>query len=307
MRHGRFGLTVPSKQDSPAIWTIRTTVPGELATAIEQAFDGRYMSLSVFEADMDGMFVLEAYTTDPPDQAKIRAELELVALSVDMPLPDLTIEQLPPTDWLSASYAAFPPLSVGRFYIYGSHETGLVPAGKIGLCIDAATAFGSGEHATTAGCLMAIDRMAKRLRPGRLLDMGCGTGILAFAMARRMGRPLIAADIDPESVRVARLNSRINGLHGRVRTLLSEGYANPAIAANGPYDLIVANILARPLCAMAGDLRRHLAPGGVAVLSGLLNRQEAQVLAAHRARGLMLAARIRVGVWPTLILQAGRH
>jgi ribosomal protein L11 methyltransferase len=214
---------------------------------------------------------------------------------------------LPPHDWVAASDAAFPPFNVGRFYIRGSHESGAIPPGMIGLCIDAATAFGSGEHATTEGCLLAIDDLAKRNRFKRPLDMGCGTGILAFAIARRMGQRVVAADIDPESVRVARANTKINGLNGRVRTLLSDGYANPAVSAGGSYDLIVANILARPLCEMAGDLARHLAPNGTAVLSGLLNRQEAQVLAAHRARGLRLTARIRVGVWPTLILQAGRH
>jgi len=282
-------------------------VPADLATAIERTFDGRFASLAVFEADKPGWFALEAYTTEQPDRVSLLAELELVAASVGTVLPEISIECLPPTDWLSASYAAFPPLTVGRYYIRGSHDVSPVPASKIGLCIDAATAFGSGEHATTAGCLMAIDRLAKRHRPGRLLDMGCGTGILAFAMARRMGRNVVAADIDPESVRVARLNTRINGLNGRVQTMLSAGYANPAVAAMGPYDLIVANILARPLCHMAGDLKRHLAPGGIAVLSGLLNRQEAQILAAHRARGLTLAARIRIGVWPTLILQASKH
>lgn len=303
----RIGRTVPSVPVETTVWVIRTTVPAALAQAVDRIFEDGFVSLSVFEADTAGDLVVEACATEPPDRAGLASRLALAAASMDLPPPSIEIERLPSTDWLTASYAAFPALTVGRFHIHGSHDPGPAPAGKIGLCIDAATAFGSGEHPTTAGCLKAIDRLASRLRPRRLLDMGCGTGILAFAMARRFGRPVMAADIDPESVRVARLNTRVNRLQGRVRTVLSAGYANPEIAVGGPYDLIVSNILARPLCQMAGDLHRHLAPGGVAVLAGLLDRQEALVLAAHRAWGLRLAARIRVGVWPTLILRAGQH
>ena len=303
----RFGRTVPASPENTPVWAVRLTVPAALAPAIERVFDDGFASLSVFEVDETGTVAVEACATDMPDRAMLEAALAVAAKAAGLTPPPLQIERLPSTDWLAASYAAFPPLTVGRFYIHGSHDPGPAPAGKIGLCIDAATAFGSGEHPTTEGCLIAIDRLARRLRPRRLLDMGCGTGVLAFAMARRLGRPVVAADIDAESVRVARVNTQVNRLRGRVRTILSAGYDNPAVAAGGPYDLIVANILARPLCRMAGDLRRHLAPGGTAVLAGLLDRQEAQVLSAHRAVGLHLTARIRVGVWPTLILRAGRH
>ena len=303
----RFGRTVPSAPEERAVWAVRLTAPAALTPAIERLFEDGFVSLSVFEADEAGHVAAEACATDPPDRAMLEAALAVAAKSAGLTLPPLQIEKLPATDWLAASYAAFPPLTVGRFYIHGSHDLEPAPAGKIGLFIDAATAFGSGEHPTTAGCLIAIDRLAKQLQPARMLDMGCGTGILAFAMARRFGRPVVAADIDAESVRVARVNTQVNRLARRVRTILSAGYGNPAVEAGGPYDLIVSNILARPLCQMAGDLRRHLAPGGVAVLAGLLDRQEAQVLSAHRAHGLYLTARIRVGVWPTLILRAGRH
>lgn len=303
----RFARTVPSGPEDRAVWAVRLTAPAALTPAIERVFEDRFVSLSVFEADAAGSIAVEACATEMPDRAMLEAALAIAAKAAGLAPPPLQVEKLPSTDWLAASYAAFPALTIGRFFIHGSHDPGPAPAGKIGLCIDAATAFGSGEHPTTEGCLIAIDRLAKRLRPARLLDMGCGTGILAFAMARRFGRPVVAADIDAESVRVARVNTRVNRLARRVRTILSAGYDNPAVAAGGPYDLIVANILARPLCRMAGDLTRHLAPGGTAVLSGLLDRQEAQVLSAHRAVGLHLAARIKVGVWPTLILRAGRH
>lgn len=303
----RFGHSVPTGPENAAVWAIRATVPAPLLPAIERIFSDGFVSLSVFEAETVDLLAVEACATEPPDRAVLETALDVAAAAAGLPSPPIEIERLPATDWLTASYAAFPPLTIGRFHIHGSHDHGPVPAGKIGLCIDAATAFGSGEHPTTAGCLTAIDRLALKGRARQMLDMGCGTGILAFAMARRCGRPVMAADIDPESVRVARLNTRINRLQGKVRTILSAGYADPAIAAQGPYDLIVSNILARPLCRMAGDVRRHLAPGGVAILAGLLDRQEAQVLAAHRAWGLHLTARIRVGVWPTLILRAGRH
>ncbi|MEM7442993.1 MAG: 50S ribosomal protein L11 methyltransferase [Pseudomonadota bacterium] len=303
----QFARSVGSRAKEKPIWSVRVTVRSDLVPGVEQILDDQVVSLSHFETDQQDLVAVEACMTEEPDEAALSTQIALLAAAAGLASPIMEVDQLPQTDWLSASYAAFPPLQIGRFCIYGSHETGKVPASQIGLCIDAATAFGSGEHATTKGCLLAIDRIAKARRPRKILDMGCGTGILAFAAARRMGRDVLAADIDPESVRVARLNTRVNRLKGRVRTLLSAGYSNPAIASSGPYDLIVANILARPLCQMAADLRRHLAPGGLAILAGLLDRQEAQVMAAHRAQGLALSARIRVGVWPTLILRAGAH
>jgi ribosomal protein L11 methyltransferase len=187
-------------------------------------------------------------------------------LGVDEPL--LAIEPVPAQDWLTRSYQSFPPIRAGRFFVYGSHYEEAVPPASLGLLIDAATAFGSGEHATTWGCLVALDRLARRF-----------------------------------PVRVARINVRRNQVTDRVRTVGGNGYRAAAVRDGHPYDLIAANILARPLARMAPDLRRHLRRGGYAVLSGLLARQENQVLSAHRTQGLRLVGRIPVGEWRTLVLR----
>ncbi len=209
------------------------------------------------------------------------------------------MQRLAPRDWVRENQQSFPPIRVGRFFIHGSHHAKRSPGGAAALRIDAATAFGTGEHATTHGCLLALDALAKRRRFRRVLDMGTGTAILAMAAARRWACPVLACDIDAGSLEVARENVRGNGLASRIRLLRSDGYRDPAIAR---FDLVTANILARPLAAMAQDLAGSLARDGIAVLSGLLVRQAPLVLAAHRTHGLALRRRIAVDGWATLVL-----
>jgi ribosomal protein L11 methyltransferase len=213
-------------------------------------------------------------------------------------------ERLPERDWLAENRRDFPPQRIGRFFIHGSHWHGILPASAIAIEIDAATAFGTGEHPSTRGCLLALEDLARRHRFRRPLDIGTGSGILAIAAARRLHRRLIAGDIDPEAVRVARHHTRRNGLAGQVRIVRAAGYRSRALRP-ATYDLIFANILARPLALMARDLKRAIAPGGVAVLAGLLPRQEALVLTAHRAQGLRLERRVVIEGWSTLILRSG--
>jgi ribosomal protein L11 methyltransferase len=181
-----------------------------------------------------------------------------------------------------------------------------VPTGRIGLLIDAATAFGTGEHATTRGCLLALDAIARNRRMARVLDMGTGTGVLAIAAAKAWRRRVVARDIDPESVRVAAHNARRNGVAHLVTVRRSAGYRDRLVARAAPYDLVLANILARPLSLMARDLGHVLGTGGIAVLSGLLPWQENMVLAAHRRQGLRLRQRIVIDGWSTLVLARGR-
>jgi ribosomal protein L11 methyltransferase len=179
-----------------------------------------------------------------------------------------------------------------------------VPASAIGIEIDAATAFGTGEHPSTRGCLLALEALAHRRRFRRPLDIGAGSGILAIAAAKRLHRRVVAGDIDPEAVRVARHHARRNGLAGRIRVVRAAGYRS-RVLRRSRYDLILANILARPLALMARDLKRAIRPGGAAVLAGLLRRQEALVLAAHRAQGLSLERRLVIEGWSTLVLRSG--
>jgi ribosomal protein L11 methyltransferase len=195
--------------------------------------------------------------------------------------------------------------AVSAFEVGAEAVAWRVEAYPRGPLLDAATAFGTGEHPSTRGCLLALDDLARRRRFRRPLDVGTGSGVLAIAAAKRLHRRVVAGDIDPEAVRVARHHVRRNGLAGTVRVVRSAGYRSRGLR-RADYDLVLANILARPLALLARDLKRALAPGGVAVLAGLLRRQEAQVLAAHRAQRLMLARRIVIDGWSTLIVSSGR-
>jgi len=230
------------------------------------------------------------------------AEEAEIALGFDG-LAGGVIAPVPERDWVRQSLDGLAPVSAGRFFLHGSHDRDRRRSGGIALEIDAGTAFGTGHHGTTAGCLLALDMLLKRRRPKRILDLGCGTGVLAIAAARATGHTVIATDIDPEAVRVTRGNAALNGAKGMVRSFVAAGLANPRITANGPYELIFANILARPLCAMARELAAHLAPQGRAILAGLLGTQARMVLAAHRRQGLVLERRIDVGPWTTLVLR----
>lgn len=292
--------------EGPPAWRVSALVPFRALAAFEDTFAEDFTTVSTFEVEEDEVWVVEGFAAKKPDTRPLALRLALLASAMGIQEPALELERLPETDWLAASYRSFPPIRIGRFFIHGSHVEGGVPASAIGLRIDAATAFGSGEHPTTEGCLRAIERLGKKVPVARALDMGCGTGILAFAAARVWGASVLAADVDPESVRVARINARANRVGDRVRAIVSDGYAGREAPRAGPYDLILANILARPLTKMAPDLAGNLKPGGFAILSGLLSWQETQVRNAHRACGLTLADRITIKGWTTLVLRKRR-
>lgn len=227
----------------------------------------------------------------------------IAAAAAPFGAPAMRETKLAEIDWVSKVQKDFPAFTVGPFYVHGSHAKGKAPRNRFALLIDAAAAFGTGEHATTAGCLLALAR-EKRLRPrvDVVADVGAGTAILAIGAARLWkNATLIASDYDPVAVRVSEHNLRVNRVGQRSTTFVSNGYR--ARRMRGSYPLIVANILARPLMKMARDAARHLAPGSTLILSGLLNHQEAMVLSAHRAQGLTLAARIRRDHWSVLILK----
>jgi ribosomal protein L11 methyltransferase len=284
-------------------WRFAVTVPDAAAGAFADGLSGVAETLSIVEMDEGAAWMIEGLDRDRPDQAALGARIALLAAACGIPEPRLTVERLTETDWLGRVYQGFPPLCAGRFHVRGSHIAEPPPAATRALVIDAATAFGSGEHGSTYGCLMALDALSRHARPRRILDMGCGSGILGLAAARAWPARISMVDIDPESARVSRLNARRNRLSSRVRIAAGNGYHTP-LARTGPaFDLIVANILARPLRKMARQLIRRLAPGGRVVLAGLLARQGAAVLAAHRWQGLRLVRRRPVGPWMTLELR----
>ena len=240
---------------------------------------------------------VDAYFIGAPDAAGIAAAI--AGVTGDAP-PPLTLEDVPDENWVTLSQAALPPVAAGRFTVLGSHDRARVPRGPHALVIDAGEAFGTAHHATTLGCLIAIDRLTRRRHFERVLDLGCGSGVLAIAAQRAMPRARVtASDIDPVAVDVARVNAHLNATP-RVRTITCDGV--PRAGAKGGWDLVIANILARPLVALAGPVARSLTPGGVLVLSGLLTGQAREVLGAYRSQGFRCRAKLARGEWMTLVL-----
>ncbi len=273
----------------------------DAATAVLALLDDLAGAVSAFEIATQEWRV-EAYPRLPVLTPALSAQLALVAAAAQGTLVEIGEEKLPDRDWLAENQLAFPPLRIGRFFIHGSHHRGGVPSGAIGIMLDAATAFGTGEHPSTRACLMALESLAERRRFRNPLDIGAGTGILAIAAAKLLRRRVLASDIDRGAVRVARHNLARNGVANMVRVRRAAGYRDRAICKSH-YDLILSNILARPLALMARDLAGTLAPGGRAVLSGLLRRQEPIVLAPHRGCGIVLERRLAIDGWSTLVLR----
>jgi len=293
---------MPVKESKP-VWKIEVMTSAAAQPVLAQAIEDDCDALMAFELTPGGPWRLEGLTMDEPDAAAIRAQLALAASGLGLPPPEAKIERLPDVDWLSQNRKAFPPLRAGRYFVYGSHYAGAVPPGMIGLELDAGIAFGSGEHATTRGCLLAIDRLARRRRHvRRMLDHGCGSGILGLAAAKTWPVRVDAADIDRDSVRVAAENACTNGISKRrLRARWSDGLSRPMRPRR--YDLVCANILAKPLRKLSRRLARAVAPGGTLVLSGLLASQGPDVVAAYRVQRLALAGRITIDGWVSLIFR----
>jgi ribosomal protein L11 methyltransferase len=287
-------------------WHLAATIRGAAAAgAVSDLLDGVSAAVGAFESGKNGaQWRIDAYSAAPVLTPALEVRLALAAAAAGGAVIEVAEERLTARDWLAENRLAFPPVRVGRFFIHGSHAAGAIPAGAIAIMIDAATAFGTGEHPSTHGCLLALEILARRRRFRRPLDIGTGTGILAIAVAKRLHRRVIARDIDAEAVRLARRNAGVNRVAAWVRVRRGIGYRGRDLAGSC-YDLVFANILAWPLARMARGLARRLEPGGRAVLSGLLRRQEPIVLAAHRPLGIVLDRRIVVDGWSTLVLRSG--
>lgn len=281
--------------------TVSVVVPEAATEAYEAALASACASVGFFRDDVSGGWRVEGVKAIGERDAALAAALALAEAATGV-AATLQRERTPAEGWLARTQASFPEQRIGRrFAVRGTHLSGLPTPGRITLTLDAGLAFGSGEHGSTRGCLRALEALAWR-RPRHILDLGTGSGILAMAAARLLHRPVLAIDIEPWSVRVAQQNARLNGLSHLLRVGLGNGWRIAAVRRDAPYDLVLANILARPLCAMAHDLAANLAPGGRAILSGLLRTQARWVLAAHRQSGLRLERSITEGVWTTLVL-----
>jgi len=286
------------------LWRIQIKVTEIHREAYEDFFCTFSAAVTSFENEVDRNWRVEGFTDAEPDEQKIKLGLRNLSEFLGQDIPTPRFDLVPPKDWVAENLAEFPPLRIERFFIAGSHFDGHRPAGTIGLTLDAGTAFGSGEHASTEGCLRALTMLGKQNSFSQILDMGCGSGILSLAAAKMWQSNITASDIDDEATRVTELNAERNGVLSFIRATCGNGYGSPLIRDGRPYDLIICNILARPLIMMAGDLSSHLKPGGgYAVLSGLLARDGNRVLAAHRSRGLRLVRRFTIRGWQTLVLK----
>jgi ribosomal protein L11 methyltransferase len=265
----------------------------------ESFFEGQ-AAIAAFERP-DGIWDVTVHFAEPPDQTSIR---ELVGLAAgDEVARSIAFDTVEAKDWVKASLEDLVPVAAGRFVVHGQHDRARVPPNKLAIEIEAALAFGTGHHGTTRGCLLLLDHVLKKYYPRRVLDLGTGTGVLAIAAAKALQRAVLASDIDPASVRVARDNARLNGTGDRVQVIRATGFEAPQFARRGPFDLVLANILANPLRQMAGPMARHLAPSALVILSGLLTPQVAGVVAAYRARGLVPLRHVRIDGWSSLLLR----
>ena len=269
---------------------------------IGEMFDPTETAVAAFEDEATGIWRLEAYFADAPDEDFVRDLIRpLLGDAADAAIFE-TIER---QDWVRASLEGLKPVRAGRFLVHGSHDRGQRRPNDLAIEIEAALAFGTGHHGTTLGCLRALAAELKQGRPRHVLDVGTGTGILAFAAAKALHAPVIAGDLDPEAVVTAAANARHNGLGGLVRLYLGPGVRHASAARTRHFDLVFANILAKPLKRLAPSLTGVVATSGTLVLSGLIPRDVAGVLSSYRACGFHLVRHGLIEGWVCLVLRRG--
>ena len=265
----------------------------------ESFFDGQ-AAIAAFEGP-GGRWDITVHFAQAPDETSIR---ELVAIAAGGEVArDISFDIVEAKDWVKAALEELVPVRAGRFIVHGRHDRAKVPPNKLGIEIEAALAFGTGHHGTTRGCLLLLDQVLKARRPRRVLDLGTGTGVLAIAAAKALHGAVLASDIDPASVQVSRDNARLNEVGNLVQTIRASGFSAPPFKAHGPFDLVLANILANPLRQLATPMTRHLAPSASVILSGLLPHQAGGVIAAYRARGLVLLRHVKIEGWSSLLMR----
>jgi ribosomal protein L11 methyltransferase len=275
------------------------TAKGVVDALTEFFFEGQ-AAIAAFERP-DGRWDVTVHFADAPDQALVR-ELVTNAAGADI-AEGIAFDTIEAKDWVKASLEDLVPVPAGRFIVHGQHDRERIAPNKLGIEIEAALAFGTGHHGTTRGCLLLLDHVLKAWRPRRVLDLGTGTGVLAIAAARALHGKVLASDIDPPSVQVARENARLNVAGHLVQAIRATGFSAPQFVAAAPFDLVLANILANPLRQLAAPMARHLAPSALVILSGLLTPQAPGVIAAYRARGLVPVRHLRIEGWSSLLLR----
>jgi ribosomal protein L11 methyltransferase len=282
---------------TPPLWkahiTLAKSEASDMASLLELASEPQ--AVLIAEEPFGPSATVEALYTEAPDAAYL----------TQIAGRPIIVESLPDQDWIKLSQQGLPPVRAGRFFVYGAHDAGQVPHGVIPMKIEAGLAFGTGHHETTALCLAVLSDLAKRRAFRNVLDLGCGTGLLAIGAAKLWKKPVLASDIDPVAIEVTDENARGNGVAPLVHAVTADGLTHPALSARAPYDLLIANILAGPLTHLARSIVAALAPGGMLVLSGLLHNQENMVLSFYH--GLRFIERRRDGPWSALVLERSRR
>lgn len=274
-----------------------------ISELLEGIFEEQGYAISAFEAELSSDkvpdWIVDLYV--PADDIKsalqaIKDQIGSDGLGTKLVVTELDDDE----DWIAMSLEGLKPVSAGRFFVHGSHDRDLIPAGSVSIEIEAGQAFGTGHHGTTAGCLEALHILLLQHDFEHILDMGTGTGLLAIGLAKALKQPIMASDIDPISVEVALENAKLNGVSNWLHVVAANGLHHSDIRDSGPFDLIVANILAGPLIELAGQVTQNLERGGALVLSGILDRQANKVTAAYVARGLRIARTSHRDGWVTL-------
>ena len=296
----REGL-LPNGATHVARLSATQSIARAVADALTEFLEPEDVAAAAFEQPDGKTWLAEIFFALEPDEALVR---ELAANAAGAKAAaSLSFGKIEAKDWVGTSLEGLQPVRAGRFAVHGSHGRGEIKPNEIGLEIEAALAFGTGHHGTTRGCLLMFDALCKQRRPRRVIDIGCGTGVLAIAAARLTRRRVMAGDIDPVSVEVARMNAKLNRAGALVQIVTARGLEHPALRSYRRYDLMFANILAQPLRRLAPSVARAAAPGAALILSGLLAQDVPGVLSSYRAQGFHFARRIGLEGWATLLLK----
>lgn len=284
-------------------FTALTTLPGrinasDLGDALER-LTPEPIGVGVFELeDGSGLWEVGAYFSEKPD------DISLALLAAVFQAQEFKISELPQIDWVSKVQRSLKPVVAGRFFVYGSHDSDKVPPDCEPLLIEASMAFGTGHHGTTKGCLLALEQLiTDGFKAKNVIDVGCGTAVLAMAAARIFSANVIASDIDSVAHSVAKMNILANGLDRNIQCFEASGFAHEQIKTKNPFDLIFANILLAPLLAIATDISKYSLSGGYVVLSGILSEQAELVVNKYTGVGFSLSNQIEIGEWVTIIFR----
>lgn len=256
------------------------------------------MGVGVFELeDGSGKWEVGAYFHDRPD------EISILILENAFKADGFAISEIPETDWVTKVKRELSPVEAGQFFVFGKHDSHKLPKDRVGLLIEASMAFGTGHHGTTKGCLLALDKLiARDKKIDEVIDIGCGTAVLAMAVAKVSSSRVIASDADQVAVEVALANLKANNLENRIACIQATGFEDMQIRSNAPFDLVFANILKPTLLDLAPCIRRYLKSGGHAIISGILDQQAIEIIEVYRQNDLEVQDRIDIGEWVTLTL-----